>query len=165
PVSLGLSVNPQIFELDVFPGEKHPKRINVGNLSEVAIPITVRVTDFTAAEDSGEMLFDESSQDPSFASRKWFEIENPNFILEPKETKKVHFTIEVPENAEPGGHYAVMLFEPRLPSFYSNLPVDLCGQINSSFIITQNCLVRPVENSNLLFYYILSPKISKRVSS
>ena len=77
PMTLGLSVNPQIFELDVFPGEKHSRKINLGNLSEVALPILVRVTDFTAAEDSGEMLFDESSQDPSFASRFWFEIENP----------------------------------------------------------------------------------------
>jgi len=118
PITLGLSVNPQIFELDVFPGEKHPKKINLGNLSEVALPILVRVTDFTAAEDSGEMLFDESSQDPSFASRFWFEIENPNFILEPKEKKEVRFSINIPENAEPGGHYAVMLFEPQLPSFY-----------------------------------------------
>lgn len=118
PVSFGLLVNPQIFELDVFPGEKHTKRINVGNLSEVAMPITVRVTDFTGAEDSGEMLFDESSQDPSFASRFWFEIENPNFILESKGKKEVQFSINIPENAEPGGHYSVMLFEPQLPSFY-----------------------------------------------
>jgi len=118
PVSLGLSVNPQIFEMDVFPGEVYKKKIKVGNLSEVAMPVAVRLTDFTAADESGEMLFDESSQDISFASRKWFKIEEPNFILEPGERKKINFTISVPENAEPGGHYAVMLFEPRLPSFY-----------------------------------------------
>ena len=118
PISLGLSINPQIFELDVFPGEKHLKKINLGNLSEVAMPILVRVTDFTVAEETGEMLFDESSQDPSFASRFWFEIEKPNFILEPKEKREVRFSINIPENAEPGGHYAVILFEPQLPSFY-----------------------------------------------
>lgn len=118
PTSLGLSVSPQIFELDVFPGERHTKKIIIGNLSEVAMPIVVRVTDFTAEENSGEMEFDESSQDPSFASRFWFEIENPNFILEAGERREVHFTISVPENAELSGHYATMLFEPLLPSFY-----------------------------------------------
>jgi len=117
-VSLGLSVNPQIFELDVWPGETLDKIISVGNLSEVAMPIEVRITDFTAAEDSGEMLFDESSQDPSFASRFWFEIENPNLILKAGERREVRFSINVPEDAEPGGHYAVMIFEPRLPSYY-----------------------------------------------
>jgi len=118
PSSLGLGVSPQVFELDVFLGEKIEKKINLRNISEVPMPILVKVTDFTAAEETGEMLFDESSQDPSFASRFWFEIENPNFILEPDEIKEVKFSIEVPENAEPGGHYAVILFEPQLPSFY-----------------------------------------------
>lgn len=115
---LGLSVSPQIFELDVFPGEIKNEKIIVGNLSKVALPILVRTTDFTAEENSGEMLFDESSQDPSFASRFWFKIENPNLILEPEERREIKFSINVPKNAEPGGHYAVMLFEPQLPSFY-----------------------------------------------
>jgi hypothetical protein len=118
PPSLGLSVNPQIFELDVWPGETIEKQIKVGNLSEVPVPIEVRVTDFTAEENSGEMLFDEALQDPSIASRKWFEVETPNFILETGEKRDIRFTISVPKNAETGGHYATMLFEPRLPSFY-----------------------------------------------
>ena len=116
--SLGLSVNPQIFELDVFPGEKISQKINLKNLSEVPMPILVKVTDFTAVEDSGEMEFDESLQDASLASRKWFQIENPNFILEAGEKKEIKFEISIPENAEPGGHYSVILFEPQLPSFY-----------------------------------------------
>jgi len=118
PTSLGLSVSPQVFELDIFPGEKIEKKIDLRNLSEVPMPILVKVTDFTAKEDSGEMEFDESLQDPSIASRKWFEIEKPNFILEPGGKKEVQFSINVPGNAEPGGHYSVMLFEPQLPSFY-----------------------------------------------
>ncbi|MCK4782032.1 hypothetical protein KAS79_03890 [Candidatus Parcubacteria bacterium] len=116
--SLGMSVSPQVFELDVFPGETFLKKIKLGNLSDAAMPVAVRLTDFTAADETGEMLFDESSQDISFASRKWFEIENSDFILEPKEKRYIDFSIKIPGNAEPGGHYAVMLFEPQLPSFY-----------------------------------------------
>jgi len=117
-ISPSLSVSPHTFELDVLPGEIRTEKIKIGNKSEVAIPITVKLVDFSAAEDSGEMLFDEALQDPSIASRKWFEIENPNFILDVGETKEVQFLINVPEDAEPGGHYSVMLFEPQLPSFY-----------------------------------------------
>jgi hypothetical protein len=118
PLSLGLGVSPQVFDLDVFPGETITKKINLRNKSQVALPIAVKVTDFTAAEETGEMLFDEALQDPSIASWKWFKIENPNFILDFEETEIVNFTIEIPENAELGGHYSVMLFEPQLPSFY-----------------------------------------------
>ena len=116
--SLGLSVSPQVFEIDVFPGEKIEKKIDLRNLSEVPVPILVKTTDFTALDDSGEMEFDESLQDPSIASRKWFEIEKPNFILESNEREEVKVSIDIPENAEPGGHYSVILFEPQLPSLY-----------------------------------------------
>jgi len=114
--SLGLSVSPQVFELDVFPGETITREIYLRNLSEAPLPILAKVTDFTALEDSGEMELDESLQDPIIASRKWFKIENPNFIL--KESETVNFEISVPKDAEPGGHYSVILFEPQLPSFY-----------------------------------------------
>jgi hypothetical protein len=117
-VNLGLSISPQVFELDAYPGEKITQKINLGNKSEVALPIVVRLVDFTAEEDSGEMLFDESLQDPSIASRKWFEIKNSNLLLGPGEEKEINFTISVPGNAEPGGHNVVMFFEPQLPSYY-----------------------------------------------
>ncbi|MFC1789479.1 hypothetical protein ACFLYY_00705 [Patescibacteria group bacterium] len=116
--NLGLSVYPQIFELEMFQGQKFQEKITIGNLSDVSLPVLVKITDFTATDVSGEMEFDESLQDPIIASKKWFEIENPNFILEPEERRIINFEISVPKNAEPGGHYSVILFEPQLPSFY-----------------------------------------------
>ena len=117
-VSPRLAVSPHTFELDFFPGEERTEKVKITNKSEVALPILVRVVDFTASDETGGMSFDEALEEPSIASRQWFEIKNPNFILDAGETEKVNFTISVPENAEPGGHYAVMLFEPQLPSFY-----------------------------------------------
>ena len=128
-LKLGLSVSPQIFELDVFPGETISQKIKIGNLSELSLPITVKVVDFTAEEDSGEMIFDEASQDPSIASRKWFKIENPDLILEPGERRDVLFSINVSENAEPHGYYSVMIFEPRLPSFYFEKPSQISEEM------------------------------------
>jgi len=117
-VSPRLSVSPHTFEIDFFPGEIITKEIKITNKSEAAFPMLVRVVNFTASDETGGTSFDEASEDPSISSRKWFEIENPSFILDAGETEKVNFTISVPENAEPGGHYAVMFFEPQLPSFY-----------------------------------------------
>ena len=116
--TLGLSVAPQLFELDVFPGETIKQEIRLKNISDVALPIKARATDFTAEEDSGEMQLDESSQDPSFASRFWFKIEKPDMILEAGELRKIKFEIQVPKDAEKGGHFAAILFEPQVPEFY-----------------------------------------------
>ena len=64
------------------------------------------------------MIFDESLQDPSIASRKWFEIEKPDLVLDKGESREVDFIINVPETAEIGGHYAVILFEPLQSSLH-----------------------------------------------
>ncbi len=98
------------------------------------------------------MEFDESAQDPSITSRKWFKIKNPNFILEAGEKEEINFEIAVPENAEPGGHYSVMLFEPQLPAFYfkpgqpRTIPV-----IGVLFLISVKILaLEPIHWENLL---------------
>lgn len=117
-ISPRLAVSPHTFELSVSRGEILQDKIRVLNQSEVAISMATRIIDFTAEEETGQMLFDEVAQDPSFASRFWIKIENPDFILDPGETEEVRFSVEVPENAEPGGKYAVVLFEPQLPSYY-----------------------------------------------
>ena len=116
--SLGLSVSPQIFEFDIFPGETRNEKIILKNLSDVPVPISVRATDFSAEDNSGEMEFDSFSQDPVIASYKWFQIKNPDFILDANGKKEVDFEISVPKSAEIGGRYSVIFFEPQLPSFY-----------------------------------------------
>ncbi len=117
-VSPKLGVSPHTFEMHVFPGETRADSIKITNNSEVPLPVEVRIVDFTASDEIGGMAFDESDQDISISSRKWFSIEKPNLILEAGETEKIPFTISVPEEAEPGGHYSVVLFEPRMPSYY-----------------------------------------------
>ena len=115
---LGLAVSPQIFELDALLGETINSKIKIRNTSEVAVPINIRAVNFSAAEESGDMIFEQGLDDISIASYKWLKIETPDFILDPEEKRDVHFSINIPDNAEPGGHYVVMLFEPQLPSFY-----------------------------------------------
>ena len=113
-----LFVSPPIFEMKVKRGETIENKIKIKNQSEISLPIKAVTSDFSAADETGQIIFDESEQDPSFSSKFWIKIERPDFILDPGEMEEVNFSISVPENAEPGGHYAVVLFEPQLPSFY-----------------------------------------------
>jgi hypothetical protein len=123
-----LLVAPEIFELKVKRGEILEDEIKIYNESELPIPIEVTVTNFGAQEETGTITFYETptskeakvegEDDISYNPQKWIQIKNSNFILDSKETEKVQFEVNVPENAEPGGHYAVVLFEPKLPSFY-----------------------------------------------
>ena len=124
PVSTHLAVSPEKFELKLQRGQHLEDEIIIFNKSNVALPIEARVLNFTAEEQTGTIQFyggDAEGQgidDISFNPRKWITLKNPNFILVPGENEKVNVSIDIPQNAEPGGHYAVILFEPRLPSFY-----------------------------------------------
>lgn len=113
-----LMVSPPIFELSASRGQTIEDKIKILNQSEVAMPMQVRAIDFTAEDETGRAIYDESSADSSFASRFWFEFPKPNFILDAGQSQDVEFKIAIPENAEPGGHYASVLFEPQLPSYY-----------------------------------------------
>ena len=128
-----LFVSPEIFELEVKRSEILEDKIRIYNKSEVPIPIETTVTNFGAQEESGTITFFEEpapketvevrppqivEEDISFNPRKWIQIENPNFILDAGETEEIRFSVSIPENAEPGGNYAVILFEPKLPSYY-----------------------------------------------
>ena len=120
-----LFVSPEKFELEVKRGQTLEDKMIIFNKSELPVPIEIMVTNFGAQEESGTMTFFEEpikrvgeEDDISYNPRKWIKIENPNFILDPYEREEIKFKIEIPENAEPGGHYAVALFEPKLPSFY-----------------------------------------------
>jgi hypothetical protein len=150
--TLGLSVNPQLFELDVFPGETINRIITVGNLSDVVLPVKVRVVNFTAADYSGEMLFEEILADPAVASKKWFEVEPADFILDIGERRVINFSISVPEDAVPGGHYSVILFEPQLPSHYFKAgQPQMVPVVGVLFLISVKVLaLEPISQENLV---------------
>ena len=115
---ISVFVSPPIFELELEPGESYKDEIYLLNKSELALPIQALAVNFSALGEMGSMDFGLGEEDISINPRKWIKIEKPNFILEPHESEKVKFEINLPENAEPGGHYATILFEPKLPSFY-----------------------------------------------
>jgi|GEM_PF-2015648 len=126
-VSPGFSIFPSKLEIEVERNQHLKEEINIWNKSKVAMPIEAKVLNFTAEDYTGTMIFDPGlpgasleriGEDISFNPAKWITLENPYFILDPEGSEKVKVSIDIPENAEPGGHYAVILFEPKLPSFY-----------------------------------------------
>jgi len=145
---MGIVVSPPIFEPEIEPGQTYEDEIRLLSKSDLAIPMEAKVINFEAAGEEGSIEFDEREEDISINPRKWFEIENPYFILEPHQSRKIKFKINVPENAEPGGHYATILFEPKLPSFYfEEKALKAIPQIGVLFLVSVKVegLSRPEE--------------------
>lgn len=105
------SLSPPVVELKVDKGQKTTVGIKLTNLSSSTLSITAAVNDFGAKNETGEpnILFDNSSTDNVYSLRQWVQVPG-DFTIASKETKTITVPIQVPTNAEPGGHYGVVRF-------------------------------------------------------
>lgn len=107
-----LVVSPAILEHVLTPGEPVPFTVQVQNVIDFPLPIKGFVRGL-AVEEHTDLSKDERAR---LDASQWFTIENPDFILQPKQVRTVTGTIQPPANADPGGHYATVFFQPLVPA-------------------------------------------------
>jgi hypothetical protein len=108
----GLTVSPAIFEVVGKLGQTVKKDFYIQNISDHTLPVTAamdRLHPYEVEVDPGES--------ESFNAAQWVKISEPHHILKTDERRKVTATISVPKNAEPGGHYATILWQPMAQIF------------------------------------------------
>jgi hypothetical protein len=106
-----LTIIPPKFELFGNPGDTINEKIRVRNESDNPVTYSVVIEDFTTTGEEGQVVLEEGDTVSSFSLAKWIETSTKDVILQPKEEKAINFIINIPKNAEPGGHYASILFQ------------------------------------------------------
>ncbi|MCK4782030.1 hypothetical protein KAS79_03880 [Candidatus Parcubacteria bacterium] len=105
----GIGLSPLTFEITGNPGDVIENYIKVGNpSSEHTISVKMTIEDIVPTGESGHVIV-EPAETESYSLARWTKCEHEKFILTPKEEKKIKFTIRIPENAEPGGHYGTVI--------------------------------------------------------
>lgn len=105
-----LAVSPAIIEEVLTPGKAAGFVLQVNNVTNYPLPIKAMVRDFAVQSEELEKA-DRSRLDAS----KWFTLEEPDFILQPRQVRTVKGTIAPPADAVPGGRYATIYFQPLVP--------------------------------------------------
>lgn len=106
----GLTVIPPRFELLANPGDIVSEKIRIKNDSDFPVNYQVVVEDFASSGEEGAVVLEEESSDQSFSLAKWISPELNELILQPQEERVFTYSINVARTAEPGGHYASILF-------------------------------------------------------
>lgn len=106
-----MTIIPPKFELFANPGDQISETIRVRNDSTSPSAYTVLVEDFTSTGEEGAVVLEEGETDQLFSLASWIQPEATDLILQPGEEKAFGILITVPKNAEPGGHYASVLFQ------------------------------------------------------
>jgi len=104
-----LTISPVRFEISGDPGQTLVGEITLFNERDIAETFYSSFESFEARGEGGEPRFVPAQK----GLPTWMKTES-TIVLEPGETKIVPFSIEIPEEADPGGHFAAI--------FWSNVP-------------------------------------------
>lgn len=101
-----LSVSPASQEVQTDPGSTSRIKATIRNQSNETLPIKVRVEDFTASGDEGQVAL---TADSPYSVVGWTTVTPNSFSLGPGETREINATIRVPVGAA-GGRYGSFVF-------------------------------------------------------
>ncbi len=109
--SLSLSISPTLFEMTANPDDRFVSVVRVINPNPFDITVTAEPVNFMPKGEGGEGVFRpiENEDDQTSTLAGWIFLESTIITVAAEQTAEVPFTIEVPEDAPPGGHFAAML--------------------------------------------------------
>lgn len=107
--NLVLSISPVRFELEAKRGQTVAQEVTLTNSSSHQVVLEATAQDFVAEGESGRPRF-VPEEKSAWSMSHWIKANPESVTLAPGEQKKVTMLIKVPKDAEPGGHYAAILF-------------------------------------------------------
>lgn len=135
--SLGLSAIPPRLEITIKPGETITKTIKVRNESKLEKIISTNIKDFIVVDDSGTPVqIDSKDISNRWSASTWIQVSSNKLKLKPGETQNISVTIIVPEDALPGGHYAMILHSPNNDTLLSETGAIIQTNVGTLVYIT-----------------------------
>jgi hypothetical protein len=105
-----LTIMPPKFELFANPGDVVSEKIRIRNESDFPATYAIIIEDFSSSGEEGHVVIEEEGGDSNYSLAKWIEPAVTQILLQPNEEQSINFNINIPRDAEPGGHYASILF-------------------------------------------------------
>lgn len=100
------------FDLKMKPGETYQISLRVRNSSDQSMAIQTIAKDFLLSEDNSTPVPIQENVPNRWSLAKWMTISPTMQTLAPNATGNVNVVIQVPADALPGGHYAMVTHEP-----------------------------------------------------
>ena len=134
----GLEISPPLIQLSANPGQTVSVKINVRDITTGELIAKGEADDFGASSnESGEPQILEHENGETRYSLKYWIPSVPDLDLQPQQLKTADIAINVPANAEPGGHYGVIRFT-AVPPNLQGTGVALSASVGSLVLLTVN---------------------------
>ncbi len=132
-----LEIAPPVIYLNVNPGQTVKTQIFIRDISSGNLLVNGTVNNFVSGDETGTpkiILDKEADKNNAFSLVDWVEP-LPSLLLIPREIKSMTVTINVPQDASPGGHYGVIRFTSVPPSLEGS-GVSLAASIGVLLLLT-----------------------------
>jgi hypothetical protein len=113
---IALTITPPLIKINMNPGEAWTSTIKVTNNSSTLMKVFPQAIDFKSGDDGGvEFIFpdkntlEDSAAVKKFALSQWLKMNSETIDVAPSQSAEIPFAIELPLDAEPGGHYAAVV--------------------------------------------------------
>ena len=134
-----LSVSPTLIQLSATPEQVWQSEIRVINVNEYDLTLYPQVVNFAPKGETGQgdfiPVFENETSGQTLA--EWIDIAPEGIVIPKQKTVAVPFTIRVPANAAPGGHYAAILIGTKSNQNSANQSLVQTAQFVSSLFFVR----------------------------
>ncbi len=127
-----LAISPVLFDFEVAPGSSRQAAVTITNDTEQEETFVLRSLNFIPSGECGQQQYLEEPLPSDLAS--WIFPGRPSVTLAPGERAEFSFAVNVPRNAEPGGHYASLFFS-RLAEQTSQTGVGVGSEVGVLILV------------------------------
>lgn len=137
PAVEGATISPPLKEITLSPGAQAEEKILVTNPTENLLELYPTVMNFEAGGENGEPGFYSSYEEGrKFSLAHWIVLSQSKIAIAPKQVVEYKYKIEVPQDAEPGGHYGVVFFATQPPEPSKDVSqVSLASMVGSLILV------------------------------
>lgn len=110
-LSATTTIIPPSFELFANPGDTLKEKIKVRNETAFPIDYSISNEDFQADGDTGAVDLVKTEANKTYSLSSWINVDSNQISVPAHSEQDITFEINVPNGAEPGGHYGAVTIE------------------------------------------------------
>lgn len=136
--SQGITISPPLREFAAKKGETYHETIKLSNPSQNIVELYPLSMNFSAEGETGQPKFSASeSNGQNYALSDWISFTQPKIAVAPQQIVDFKYDINIPNDAEAGGHYGVVFFSTQPPQASgSSSQVSISSMVGSLILIT-----------------------------
>jgi hypothetical protein len=111
--SESIKIQPTLIEEKVEPGKSFSSVLHATNLGSTVQVYAVSVRDIESIDEEGHPVFAKEHESTGFELSSWVKAAKAEITLAPGATGDVPFTVTVPSDASPGGHFGTIFLSTK----------------------------------------------------